>query len=111
MVCVTITITHSGTGTNAVIGFTSSVVDGSYAEGSQLWDGVMTDKVYLETIAIPATLAYLNPKWVALYGRDMVISDICGYEIKTDNTVLYAIAIAAFLVGVSIWTDMTSKRG
>jgi len=82
MVCVTITIWHTGSGTNAVIGFQSSSLDGLYASSSQAWGwggmGTPTDAEYLQTVAIPKTIAYLGTKWQSLYGTPMTVNNICG---------------------------------
>jgi len=82
--CVTITITHRNWGDprNAAIGFYSSTLDGRYAQGDQAWGWggypQISDANYLETVAIPKTLAYLGGNFQNIYRRSMVRSDICG---------------------------------
>ena len=62
--CVTISIYHTGTGRNAVIGFKSSVRNKRYAEESQSWgwggNPAMSDADYMKNVAIPRTMSYLN---------------------------------------------------
>jgi len=82
MSCVNVWISHSGSGNNAVIKFTSSSIDGRYAQGSQAWGwggmGSPSDAEYLETKVIPNTLSYLGGKFKKVYGREMTRYDICG---------------------------------
>ncbi len=62
--CVKIKIYYRGTGKNAVIGFTSTVRDGRYAEGEQAWGWGGYPKIerddYFKTVAIPKTMSYFG---------------------------------------------------
>jgi hypothetical protein len=107
MTCsINIKIEHSGSGTNAVISFTSSSIDNNYASSSQPWGWggypKISDQEYFETKAKPYTLSYLAPSFLRVYGKEMTDADICpmggnggGGDVMGSGTIILILAIAA----------------